>query len=139
MRHVWLVIGSLVVSIAAITPAVRLERARPCETVVDGERGCILRTKLVDAITQRPDGTPAPAAIREQVLVWQIEEPAAYELDVHPSSAAIRVEDSLGQTVSEVVSSGRARTRSLAAGAYRIYVSGAADTPRELVLAIVPS
>jgi hypothetical protein len=143
MRHAWIVLAALVAIVAATTPGVRVRRVCICEPAIDDEHACIVRPRLVDALAQRPDGAEVPTKIREQVVVWQIERAGAYELDLHPASEgasapAIHVEDSLGQTVSDSSSELRARTRTLAPGAYRIYVTGAIDTPRELVLGIAP-
>lgn len=134
MRHVWLVLGTLAVVAAALAAAARFEHIRACETLVNGERACVVRPKLVDAV---------PTPIREQILVWQIDQSAAYELDLHPTAdggdvPAIHVEDSLGQAVIDHSSGGRATTRTLAPGAYRIHVTGGLETPRELVLSIAP-
>lgn len=143
MRSIWIVLGTLALLAAALMPVVQLDHPRACDTLVDSDRACVVRPKVVAAIAQRPDGTPVPATIREQVLVWQIDRSAAYELDLHPTAdgggvPAIHVEDSLGQTVSDRGSGWRARTRTLAPGAYRIHVTGGPDTPRELVLSIAP-
>jgi hypothetical protein len=139
MRLAWIGLAMLALVVAALTPGVRLHDTRACETVVDAESACLVHPKLVDALAQRADGTPVAAQIREQVLLWQIDQTGAYQLDLRPVAGAvipaIRVADSLGQTVSDATD-WQARTRTLAPGAYRIYVTGGSDTPRELVLGI---
>lgn len=146
MHYVWTALGAVALLVAAILFAARLQHLPACDVLVDGEQPCLVRTKPVNAFARRHDGTEVAATIRQQILVWHISQPGAFDLDLHSvddrdsaTVPTIHVEDSLGMSMSDSSSGWRAKTRTLARGAYRIYVTGGSNTARGLVLAITPA
>lgn len=145
--------ATALVAIGAFVAIVKPGEARPCGSLKDGQKACVVATYMTTTDEMQSDGSTKKEPIREQKLTWEITKEGRYQLEaqrlprekgwLHPT---IQVEDKWGLPmnvgmnikIGESSNDYKTKTKNLKPGTYTVYVWSNDKGPDKLVFGIDP-
>jgi hypothetical protein len=146
--------ATLVAGIGAVVMIVRPGEARPCGTLKDGQKLCVVKTEMSTTDEMQADGTTKKVPIRHQVVKWEVTKEGKWQVeakrqprDKRRLAPSIAVTDKWGLPMAvdlkimisdESAADNKVKTKNLKPGTYEIDLWSNANGPEEMLLGLEP-
>ena len=147
--------ATTLVAAGALIAIVKPGEARPCGTLKDGQRLCVVKTEMSTTDEMQADGSTKKVPIRHQVMKWEVTKEGKWQVEAKRQPRAkgrlapsIAVTDKWGLPMAvdlkimisdEAASDNKVKTKNLEPGTYEIDLWSNANGPDEMLLGIEPA